>query len=126
MTAPFALPDVVDIWNANDDTLLFSSVACRVVPCILKTFSVWNSATNTQVTGITHWVDMEDQSNKWEYAGLIAALHYSWDFDAGVIMKLNYGGWELQLRAMWQELRFTGTPDYYHRIYCSRISQLVS
>lgn len=126
MTAPFALPDLVQIWNANDDTLLFADVPARVVPCFIKQFSVWNSATNTQVTAISHWVDMEDLSNKWEYASLVAAVHYSLDYDAGVLIKLNFGGWELVLRAMWQELRFTGTDDYYHRIYCSRVSQQVS
>jgi len=123
MTAPFALPDLVDIWNANDDTLLFSSVPARVVPCMAKSFAVWNSATNTQVTYISHWVDLEDMDNKWEYASLVAAVHYEWDFDAGVIIKLALGSWELQLRAMWQELRYTSTPSYYHRIYCSRKSQ---
>lgn len=125
MTAPFALPDLVQIWSSDDASLLFDNVPARVVPCLMKTFQVWNSGTNTQVTGISHWVDMEDLDNKFEYAELVAALHYSFEYDAGLIIKLSFGSWTLSLRAMWQELRYTSTPNYYHRIYCSRISQLI-
>jgi len=125
MTAPFELPDIVDIWNNNDDTLMAESVPCRVVPCMVKQFDVWSSGTDTQVTYISHWVDLEDLSIKMDNSSLIAAAHYSWDFNGGVIIKMNWGGWMLVLRCMWQELRYTRTEKYYHRLYCQRISQTV-
>jgi len=126
MTAPFALPDLIEVWNNDETALLFGDVPARVVPCMAKFFQVWNSATNTQVTYISHWVDVEDLSNKLEFASLVAATHYAWDFDSGVIIILNWAGWLLKLRVMWQELRYTRTDQYYHRLYCSRISQEVS
>lgn len=123
MTAPFELPDRVNIWNSAGTTIVAANVPARVVPCLMKTFSVWNSATNTQVTGMSHWVDLNFDFQKYEYQQLIAALHYNFDYDAGLLIKLEVAGFELVLRGMWQELRYTNTDNEYQRIYCSRVSQ---
>jgi len=122
MAAPFELPDLVDIYDDTGLTLKWGEVPARVVPCMEKFFSVWNSGTNTQVTYISHWVDMDEPGPIEDAALRIAAVHYAWEYDLGDIIILPFGGWILTLRVQWYERRYTNTDKWYTRLWCSRIS----
>ena len=123
MTAPFELPDTVEMWNAAETELLHENIPARVVPCMQHFFQVWGSGTNTQVVFWSHWVDVDDFGNVWDGVERIAACHYALEYDFGPIIILNWGGWLLKLRVQYVELRYTSTDRYYLRLWCSRLSQ---
>jgi len=122
MSAPFELPDRVTLLSPDESSILYTDVPCRVVPCMTKQFVIWNSATDTQTAFISHWVDLDGPEDIVDPASLIAALHYRWEFDDGVVVKLEVGAFVLKLRIMWTELRYTNTENQYIRHYCSRLS----
>lgn len=123
MTAPFPLPDTIDIWR-NDETIIdFPNVPARVVPCFKGVMQQLDTATNTRAAFIDHWVDFDDVGYIVDGASRIAAVFQSFEHDFGPIITMQFGGWLLKLRIVWFELRFTNTERYYVRAWCSRMSQ---
>jgi len=123
MSAPFALPDLVQFWNEDESVLLFDNVPARVVPCFRGVLTQLDTNTNTRAAFMSHWVDFDELSVFDDGATRIAAVIYALEYDAGPIIVLSLGDWVLKLRMQWLELRYTSTPNYYHRAWCSRMFQ---
>lgn len=122
MSALFPLPDVAEIWNNNDDTLLFSDVPCRQVPRLFNYLEGINTATNTDFYAISHWVDLNPiEDLTVDGYSTVGAGQVRFEFDAGYILYVATGIYLLKLRVIYIEPRYTGLPKEYLRLYCQRM-----
>lgn len=116
MAAPFELPDICDIYQANDVVLVQASVPCRQVPDVSR--GRQTVLTDSTITW-THWVDFEP--------GIV--LQDNVTFSSGTpslnptpsrVLRFTFPGVDLRLGMTYVEDRFTNTGQHYKRAYCVR------
>jgi hypothetical protein len=54
------------------------------------------------------------------YAAAVQSLYR----DGGDVVKIQTSILAIQLRVVWYEPRYLGTPREYYRLYCERLSQV--
>jgi len=123
VTAPFALPDLMDVRNANDDDTLYFNVPCRQVPRLFNWLAPSGTSTNTDFYGVSHYVDFDSVYDLVDdEAELVAAGIWRFDYDGSYILVVTAGPFTLRLRVIYFELRYTNTEREYYRFYCQRLS----
>lgn len=121
MSAPFALPDLMEIRTYPGYTLLESDVPCRQVPQFMKPNFAFSAGTDRPVYSITHRVDFDYTESVLDNS--VQAQDSEYHLDATRVLIITYGGVTLELLVAWVEDRYTNTPEYYCRAYCWRLNR---
>jgi len=122
MTAPFALPDVADLYAGLGDIDPYATnVPCRQVPQFNRLVALESSG--QVMFGLTHWVDFEPDVFLADEASPTASL-MGQSFQAAVpIIKIQLTDVLLVLAVLFVEDRFTGTDNEYIRAHCQRLQR---
>ena len=117
MTAPFPLPDTVDIYRPLGAAVpTYSGVACRIVPCFFKgRFGQAGSA----FSYVTYWVDFETTVDVRDGQTRAAGTNYNTYADGDGI-RWSFQGRDYRLVVAWVEDRYQNTDKEYTRAYCVR------
>lgn len=123
MTAPFDLPDFIDLYTSGH-VLLYEAVPARVVP-MFKPQYFFSSNAGSPMTryGPTHWVDLADYPflNDGFLVDEAFKIHTN-----GPLLLIHFAAPEAQdlwLQVDYAESRYTNTPNQHQRAYCTRVSR---
>lgn len=121
MSAPFPLPDTMDVLEYPSLTLLDSGLPCRQVPQFMSPQFAFSAGTEKPVYTITHRVDFDFSASVLEASERVDRSEYVLNPTRALLVYM--GPVELLLVVAWVEDRYSNTPKDYCRAYCWRESR---